>query len=182
MSRDTVEAAYREIGKQLRVPGLEDEKADVLGLVKQHISLESTGQWLFILDNADDVDLWFSPKSHSPAASRLAQYIPQSPRGRVLVTSRNRKTAVRMNVDHLPNLGELDADTAAELLRKWLPGRDPADESHNVQQLLEELAYLPIAIVQAAAYISENGISLAEYMALLNETEEARVELLSEDF
>jgi hypothetical protein len=37
---------------------------------------------------------------------------------------------------------------------------------------------LPLAIVQAAAYINENGISLADYVLLLKEAEETMIQLL----
>jgi hypothetical protein len=48
--------------------------------------------------------------------------------------------------------------------------------------LLLKLTYLPLAIVQAAAYINENEISLVEYAALLNDTEQNRIDLLSREF
>ena len=48
--------------------------------------------------------------------------------------------------------------------------------------MLSQLTYLPLAIVQAAAYINENAISLADYLSLLDEQEEEVIDLLSEDF
>ena len=48
--------------------------------------------------------------------------------------------------------------------------------------LLVELTYLPLAIVQAAAYINENGIALADYLSLLKEKEEDIIDLPSEEF
>jgi hypothetical protein len=38
----------------LCVPGLDDEQADMLGLVLQRLSLDSAGRSLFALDNVDD--------------------------------------------------------------------------------------------------------------------------------
>src|SRR5438876_876156 len=43
-----------EIGKTLEIPGIGDENADVKNLVKQRLSRISTGEWLLILDGADD--------------------------------------------------------------------------------------------------------------------------------
>jgi tetratricopeptide (TPR) repeat protein len=48
--------------------------------------------------------------------------------------------------------------------------------------LLAQLTYLPLAIVQAAAYINENQIVLVDYLSLLAEQEEDVVDLLSEEF
>jgi hypothetical protein len=42
----------------------------------------------------------------------------------------------------------------------------------------EVVTYLPLAIVQAAAYINENGITIAEYLFLLKEQEEEVIDLL----
>jgi tetratricopeptide (TPR) repeat protein len=48
--------------------------------------------------------------------------------------------------------------------------------------LLSQLTYLPLAIVQAAAYINENKIAFADYLSLLAEQEEEVIDLLSEEF
>jgi hypothetical protein len=42
--------------------------------------------------------------------------------------------------------------------------------------------YLPLAIVQAAAYINENVITIAKYLFLLKKQEEEVIDLLSEKF
>jgi hypothetical protein len=42
----TFENAYRAIGQQLKVPGIEEEKADVKALVKAALSHDSVGSWL----------------------------------------------------------------------------------------------------------------------------------------
>jgi len=48
--------------------------------------------------------------------------------------------------------------------------------------LLQKLTNLPLAIVQAAAYINENEITLLEYAILLNNKEQNIVDILSEEF
>jgi hypothetical protein len=47
--------AYRNIAQQLKIPELDNGKADVKRLVKTQLSQESTGKWLMIVDNADDL-------------------------------------------------------------------------------------------------------------------------------
>ena len=51
------ENAYREIGRKLKVEGINEEKADVTVLVKAALSREGAGSWLLIVDNADDIEL-----------------------------------------------------------------------------------------------------------------------------
>ncbi|KAK4220778.1 hypothetical protein QBC38DRAFT_449744 [Podospora fimiseda] len=43
----TFEKTYRAIGQQLKVPGIEEEKADVKALIKAALSRESMGNWFF---------------------------------------------------------------------------------------------------------------------------------------
>ncbi len=49
-------------------------------------------------------------------------------------------------------------------------------------ELLQQLTHLPLAIVQAAAYINANDITLSEYLSLVGEADSTLVELLSENF
>jgi hypothetical protein len=60
--------------------------------------------------------------------------------------------------------------------------RTLTDTDRSTEALLAQLTYLPLAIVQALAYINENGISIANYISLLAEKDESTIELLSEDF
>ncbi|RYP03604.1 hypothetical protein DL764_005034 [Monosporascus ibericus] len=84
------EKAYRKIGKALGVQGLDDDKADVKLLVKAALSRESAGNWLLIVDNADDLKLLFT----DPA---LADHLPFSWKGSILFTTRNHKaTALQL--------------------------------------------------------------------------------------
>ena len=62
---------YREIGQKLQVAGIDDDCADVKLLVKNSMSRESCGRWLLIIDNADDVELFFG-------TPRLCDYLPSS--------------------------------------------------------------------------------------------------------
>jgi hypothetical protein len=54
----TFESAYREIGVKLEVPGLNEDEADVMKLVKQALK-DMVGSWLMIVDNADDKETLF---------------------------------------------------------------------------------------------------------------------------
>jgi hypothetical protein len=51
-----------------------------------------------------------------------------------------------------------------------------------INALLEQLAFLPLAISQAVAYINQNDISLARYITLLGEQEASTIELLGKEF
>ncbi|KAF2253361.1 HET-domain-containing protein [Trematosphaeria pertusa] len=182
---ESLHQSYLDVSRQLGIPGGEDDKADVKRLVQAHLSKESTGQWLLVFDNADDLDMWI-PKTagqqpgHGPRP--LVDYLPKSKQGTVVFTTRDRKIAVKLaqpNVVDVPAMGE---DAAAELLGKCLINPGLVHHGQETSALLSQLTFLPLAIVQAAAYINENAISLADYLSLLAEQEEEVIDLLSEDF
>ena len=54
----TFERDVLEIGRQLGIPGISDDRADTNNLLKQWLSRASMGKWLLIVDNADDEALW----------------------------------------------------------------------------------------------------------------------------
>jgi len=73
-----------------------------------------------------------------------------------------------------------DTTEADQLLNSKLP-----DENHDLQAcsaLLEKLAYLPLAITQAAAFMTENNVSLFDYMDVLEAHDDLElVHFLNED-
>jgi tetratricopeptide (TPR) repeat protein len=56
------------------------------------------------------------------------------------------------------------------------------ENSNEVSSLLEDLAYLPLAITQASAYINRNRIPIAKYLELLRNTEDDDIWILSREF
>ncbi|KAI3120553.1 hypothetical protein CBS147326_9437 [Penicillium roqueforti] len=160
--------------------GLQDVKtAEVKEQVKLYLSTERAGKWLLIFDNADDTDMWLATSDIAPA---LEDFIPESEQGYVLFTTRNRKLAMKLAPFNLVPIPEIDKDTAFQILQRALARENLLQDNIAAGSLLEHLAFLPLAITQASAYIIENSISLATYLGLLEAQEQDAVELLSEDF
>lgn len=59
------EQAYKSIATKLELPGCDDPKTDVLGLVSRWLGDVDNGRWLMILDNADDIDVFFQRQHRS---------------------------------------------------------------------------------------------------------------------
>jgi tetratricopeptide (TPR) repeat protein len=74
----------------------------------------------------------------------------------------------------------MDDLMATKLLQVSLIQKDR--DQQIITQLIHQLSCLPLAIVQAASYINETGISLESYLNLLQDQESVLVELLSQDF
>jgi hypothetical protein len=158
----------------------EEENADVKTLVQHQLSQESTGRWLLVFDNADDIDLWFGKGDNAANSQRLVyDYLPRSGYGLIVFTTRSRKIAVKLAGTNIIEVKEMDSSVAKQVLSNSLVHQDLLADDKTVMKLLDRLTFLPIAIAQAAAYINVNNILLSDYLALL---EQSVIELLSEDF
>jgi tetratricopeptide (TPR) repeat protein len=145
----TLAADYAALAEPL---GLDPDTADqpkLIAAVRQR--LQSRSGWLLILDNVED-----------PALPR--EWLPGTGGGHALITSRRTDWRERANV---LNLALMSEDDALLLLTGRLdPKVLPPAELGAAMQLAAELGYLPLALAQAQAYMSESGRNLASYLQL----------------
>ncbi|KAN0086959.1 putative kinesin [Elaphomyces granulatus] len=176
-SAEKIEQAYMGIGECLRLQDV--TPADMKKAVKAHLSSEKTGPWLLIIDNLDDMNMWTTSDASSPV---FKTYIPQSKYGFVLFTTRNQQLATTIVGPDVISIPEMDDKIATDLLRVSLIRQDLVNDSQPTTQLLRQLSYLPLAIIQAASYMNQTGVSVATYLSFLERQEDEMVELLSQDF
>jgi len=185
------ELSYRAIAAAVKLPGGDEPKTDILGLVFRWLESDDSGDWLMILDNADDASVFFSQcgaevpqmgeqMQHTTA---LSAYLPQNSRGSILVTSRNRDAGFRLGgredrIVKVERMGEADSKA---LLRKKLPNDQSTEDEWK--GLVEALECLPLAITQAAAYIAVKapGMTISKYLRYFRHNEKHQVSLLSKD-
>jgi tetratricopeptide (TPR) repeat protein len=169
-TRARFEEAYLSIAARLELPGRDRPGANALQLVHNWLQDEANGTWLLILDNADDVDVFYSKQAHasdrsSGPSTSLAQYVPQCRNGSVLITSRNKDAAARLagGYPRIKGVSALDEDQALHLLRNKL---QDASGSEGAEELLHVLGHLPLAITQAAAYINQRAprVTIQDYL------------------
>jgi hypothetical protein len=69
---------------------------------------------------------------------------------------------------------------AEKLFKQNYPSNSPDDNPHCVYKLLQQLEYLPLAIVQVASYLEMNRcmITPSRYLEIFTRTEEDRQRLL----
>jgi tetratricopeptide (TPR) repeat protein len=175
------EHAYRDIGQQLKIPGLEDDKADIKKLVKTKLSQESTGKWLMIVDNADDFEIFY-PNNKENASSVLSKYLPFSRLGAILFTTRDREAATRYAGSNVTNVDKMEDQEARDLLWRSLQNKQLINNHSATTKLLEWLVNLPLAIMQAAAYLNTKGCTIPEYLRIYEESSDNIIKLLSNDF
>jgi len=137
---ESLHQAYLDVARQLMIPGADEEKADAKKLVQEHLSKESTGRWLLVFDNADDVNMWITRSG--PGSSRLIDSLPRSKQGSIVFTTRDRKTAVKLAPQSIVEVTEMDENVAIQLLQKSLVNPNLVNNRPDTTALLKELTYL----------------------------------------
>jgi tetratricopeptide (TPR) repeat protein len=181
ISPESFKLAYREIGVRLRIPGISDNNADVKRLVKETLSLGNVGDWLMVVDNADDSQVLLGVDDESHESARLIDYIPHSNRGAILFTTRSRKAAADLTQGNVLELNDMGKAEARQLLARRITRQALLNDEAAVGVLLESLAGLPLAIVQAAAFMNQNDTPVSEYVSLLQHAG-TKAELFNEHF
>ncbi|PSN58826.1 putative kinesin [Corynespora cassiicola Philippines] len=184
------EQSYRDIADRVKIPERKDPTADIFQLVHNWLC-DSKERWLLVLDNVDDarflVDVSTVSRSEAVnskgAPKPLRSYIPHSERGSVLVTTRNQDAALELvERRDIITVDPMDEVQARTLFEKKLEGKEREHEdSAGVDELAAALEYMPLAIVQAAAYIVQRGprCSVRQYLEELKRSERKRTSLLN---
>ncbi|KAH7021517.1 uncharacterized protein B0I36DRAFT_388201 [Microdochium trichocladiopsis] len=170
---------------RLQLPQRHDPKVDVLQLVYDWLFNAENGQWLMILDNADDVGVFFPRRRAGTIMSKqrpLGSLLPQSTNGRILITSRSGEAAQRMTGSKWKTfpMQVMDESQATQLLQKKL--QDEYEEK-AAALLSSALEYIPLAITQAAAYIVRRSprVSCSSYLEQFRKSEKKKESLLNRD-
>ena len=185
------EEGYRNIAERAKLPGWSQPDSDILRLVHSWLCDEANGRWVMIIDNADDLDVFSYPSDRgkstkdnvsSNAVAALLEFLPQSPNGSLLITSRSRDVAFRLTGSYadiimVHPMGQVHA---LVLLQNKL---ERSFEQDDAVALVEALDYMPLAITQAASYISRRAprATVSTYLYDLRKGDGDRVKLLNMD-
>jgi tetratricopeptide (TPR) repeat protein len=156
-TRETLVADFVMLAELLDLPEKEEQdQSRTVAAVKRWLAAHAG--WLLILDNADDLPL-------------AQEFLPTSHEGYILFTTRAQAAgpiATSVEVEQL-NLQE-----GTLLLLRWaklLEIDTPLDQAQAADRAAAELIAremdgLPLALVQAGAYVEETGCSLEDYHRL----------------
>ena len=122
---------------------------------------ETKRPWLLVFDNADMIE-----------PQVLRRYLPEGGReqGHVVVTSRNPKLRAFAEILELDNF-------EPEFALSFLMRRSGQNDEVGLAKLAEVLAYFPLALEHAGAYLEESGCRAETYLSLY---ESVRQDLLAE--
>jgi tetratricopeptide (TPR) repeat protein len=146
-----LQAGFVDMAKLLDLPEKDATNPDDTVQAVKHW-LEHKGEWLLIFDNADTPEM-------------LKAYYPRTPRGHILLTSRAQLFDT-LGIARPLALEKMDPDEALSFLytRTGRAQSDPA-EKNAAADLAAELGYLPLALEQAAAYITAKKARFQDYLA-----------------
>jgi tetratricopeptide (TPR) repeat protein len=150
---DSCQRSYTRIAQKLDIPGWGSEGSDAMRLVKHHLDKESTGQWIIIYDSTGDLFL-DSTEPSSQQKIHLVDELPQSKVGSVVFTITDSYAAEVLALHTTIELKEMTPAEAKTLLTYSLNTPILDSEQSEIMLLLEELSYVPLAIVQAAACLN----------------------------
>ena len=181
-----IEKAYQEIAKKARLAEAEDCKVDQFQLVKKWLESEDSGNWVMVIDNADDESLFFGEdedRGQRPcnSSSKLARCFPQRPNGSILLTTRNRMLGVKFATARgVITVSEMSVSESKNLLLENL--EEGSHNDHDLTDLVEVLENLPLDLVQAAAFIGEMSQSIGDYLQMYRGSGSTKIKLLSQNF
>ena len=178
VSGETFEQSYRDIAIKCSValnPAEEDPKKSV----RRYLNSGAAGKWLMIVDNSDDNEVLFGTSTDQEG---IIDYLPESENGCTLFRTRHRESAVSLAQSEVIEVQEMDEGEAENFLERSLIQKDLLHDRAGTVALLHELAFLPLVIAQAAAYLNAMQISIQDYLSLLQSTEPVMTSLLRLEF
>jgi tetratricopeptide (TPR) repeat protein len=176
-----IQEGFRTIADAVKLSGRSQSKADIPQLVYGWLSNERNGRWTIIIDSADDGDVFYAAND-GHEGKPLADYLPQSPNGSIVVTTRNRDLAYKLtgSYDNIIEVGPMALADGLLLLKNKLGQLSNAATAEDLVQVLD---LVPLAISQAAAYIKKRSprCSIEKYLTNFRKDESQRVWLLSHE-
>ncbi|KAJ5378056.1 uncharacterized protein N7496_005465 [Penicillium cataractarum] len=189
------EKSLHDLADRLKIPRRHNLEINISQLVANWLQDENIGKWILVLDNVDDDELLRKPlprvtgmDNHSSMQQQL--YVPAQPplrdllqtsSGSIIVTSRNKGVALDI-VGHknLINVQPMNEVEAVDLLKTKL---NVTSEPEVMESLVEALDFIPLAIVQAAAYITHRSpfCSVSQYLQAIQNSDHQAVLLLDQE-
>ncbi len=146
-----LKTGYGKVARLLRLPHDANDPENVLAAVKRWLEGGDGHRWLMVFDNADDPPL-------------LKPYLPgKAPHRHILITSRMRLDVLALRSP--VSIKKLPVEDATQFLLDRAD-RSQADELERraARELAAELDGLPLALEQAAAYLTAMHASYGQYL------------------
>lgn len=162
-----LEESVQDLAEKIGIHRHNDRDANIFQLFHAWLS-DPSRRWLLVLDNMDELEVLFGgPHSGEAepnegchrAAKRPVDYFSVPSHGHVKLTTRYKRAASRF-IDEGDGgssikIGPMKEYQAVALLRKRVENYSRKD----LQDIATDLGYVPLALVQAAAYMQQKPCS-----------------------
>jgi citrate lyase synthetase len=173
---DSLYRSYTSVAQKLRILVCDDDQADLKQATKRCVTEVSTRRCLLIFDNVEDTSVRSSGSLSTSEAADLSDFLPHSKLCSIIFTTTERKTADALAPQNVTTLHNLTPDAALRMLQNRLTRSLSSIEQQEAMHLLGQLSYLPLAIVQASAYMEASGVAVQQYKAQLAKHRETTLE------
>jgi hypothetical protein len=187
-----LEQSYRDIASYIKISGRRNPKANIFELVQDWLRNERKGKWILILDNVDDANFLLEAQTTAQDGQQsnlkgrnlqpLVSYLPQCQNGSILITTRSRNVALKLveqrNTIVVEPMNKADVVT---LTAKKLDLKGDSYINGDINDLVVALECMPLAIIQATAYISHRAphYSVQQYLQDFQKSDRKKSSLLN---
>ncbi|OOQ87671.1 hypothetical protein PEBR_16046 [Penicillium brasilianum] len=168
----------QSIIERVKIPSRNDSKVHPLNLLSNWLCDEKRGKWVLVLDNVDD-DQFLEENTQS--GQPLSAQLPLSTNGTIIITTRSREVASRFVEDR--NIIDIEPMTEQDAVTLFEKKLGLQAEKEAITELIAALDLMPLAIVQAAAYIKERAprCSVQQYLEQFRKGDRKRTRLLEKE-
>ncbi|KAG9241047.1 P-loop containing nucleoside triphosphate hydrolase protein, partial [Calycina marina] len=185
------EQSFLCIANCVKVSGRQNPQADIFQLVHDWLR-DDKRKWVLILDNVDDASVLLKARSsgqegktsdvESENSLSIMSYLPHCRHGTILITTRSKDEALNLVEENdIITIKPMSSKDALTLFENKL-GRvhNCSGNADVAAELLVALEHMPLAIVQAAAYILRRKprYSVRQYLQSFRESNHRRTRLL----
>ena len=153
-SHELLVQEFQKIAENLKIAV---SPQNAVSTVRQWLQKEAGADWVMIFDNADDISI-------------LADFLPLGTNGGTIISSRDPRLGDSIASKAI-SVDVLSRDESIQLLQR----RARLTETTEIETLVDLLGELPLALEQAAAYIRERHISVAQFIKLFRSCPKSRV-------
>lgn len=173
------ELDFRVLADKLKIPARIDPNANIFKLVHDWLQDPRHGKWVLIVDSLDNDDYLCQVSS---TGVPLSTFLPRCSHGSVIFTTRSHHVAERYVTTQNIITVEPDESHSVVLMKRKL-GTEQDFEEKDIIELVRALASVPLAIIQAAAYISKRAprFTVAQYLEQFQKSDKKRVRLLEHE-
>ncbi|KAH7418713.1 hypothetical protein BKA64DRAFT_717375 [Cadophora sp. MPI-SDFR-AT-0126] len=186
------EQSFRDIANCVKIFGRQNPQANIFRLVHDWLCDDRKGKWILILDNVDDAGFLVKDRrtrqdrqtsgGENGNSTSLMSYLPRCTHGSILVTTRSQDEALNLVEQRdIITVDPMSSENALKLFENKLGGDDNgSDDADVAAELVVTLEFMPLAIVQAAAFILRRKprYSVQEYLQSFRESDRKRTSLL----